>query len=122
MKKNNVIIPAVCIALSITAMLTMTLLSTSALFFYSHSKNTYNHETDELAVFRETHKVMETVVKFDPNSLGNTGSTLELNNCKGWLPWNYECSVPLKVTGTLYHLPSAARFIGMSLFQLKPSM
>lgn len=68
MKKKNIIIPAVCIALSITAMLTMTLLSTSVLFFYSHSKNTYNHETDELAVFRETHKVMETVVKLDPNS------------------------------------------------------
>lgn len=68
MKKKNIIIPAVCIALSITAMLTMTLLSTSVLFFYSCSKNTYNHETDELAVFRETHKVMETVVKLDPNS------------------------------------------------------
>lgn len=68
MKKKNIIIPAVCIALSITAMLTMTLFSTSVLFFYSSSKNTYNHETDELAVFRETHKVMETVVKLDPNS------------------------------------------------------
>lgn len=68
MKKKNIIIPAVCIVLSITAMLTMTLFSTSVLFFYSSSKNTYNHETDELAVFRETHKVMETVVKFDPNS------------------------------------------------------
>ncbi len=40
---------------------------------------------------------------FLPNDYGNTGSTLELYNCSGWLPNNnnYRCTVPLKVTGTL---------------------
>ena len=36
-----------------------------------------------------------------PNDYGNTGSTLELKNCSGWLPVNYECTVPLSVAGTL---------------------
>ena len=36
-----------------------------------------------------------------PNAYGNTGSTLELKNCSGWLPVNYECSVPLSIAGTL---------------------
>jgi len=40
---------------------------------------------------------------FLPLDYGNTGSVLELNNCSGWLPnnSNYQCTVPLKVTGTL---------------------
>ena len=36
-----------------------------------------------------------------PNDYGNTGSTLELKNCSGWLPVNYKCTVPLSVAGTL---------------------
>lgn len=40
------------------------------------------------------------------NKYGNDGSTLELNNCSGWLPvgntaGDNVCTVPLKVTGTL---------------------
>ena len=35
------------------------------------------------------------------NDYGNERSTLELNGCTGWLPTNYQCTVPLKVTGTL---------------------
>lgn len=35
------------------------------------------------------------------NDYGNEGSTLELNGCTGWLPGPYECTVPLKITGTL---------------------
>ncbi|MBQ2625034.1 MAG: hypothetical protein IJG18_08065 [Kiritimatiellae bacterium] len=44
-----------------------------------------------------------TGTNFLPNDYGNTGSVLELYNCSGWLPnnGNYQCSVPLKVTGTL---------------------
>lgn len=40
---------------------------------------------------------------FLPVDYGNTGSVLELYNCSGWLPnnSNYQCTVPLKVTGTL---------------------
>ena len=40
---------------------------------------------------------------FLPLDYGNTGSVLELNNCSGWLPnnSNYQCTVPLKVAGTL---------------------
>ena len=36
-----------------------------------------------------------------PNAYGNTGSTLELNGCQGWLPTNYDCTVPLQIAGTL---------------------
>ncbi len=44
-----------------------------------------------------------TGTNFLPNDYGNTGSVLELYNCSGWLPnnGNYQCSVSLKVTGTL---------------------
>ncbi len=44
-----------------------------------------------------------TGTNFLPNDYGNTGSVLELYNCSGWLPnnSNYQCTVPLKVTGTL---------------------
>ncbi len=44
-----------------------------------------------------------TGTNFLPNDYGNTGSVLELYNCSGWLPNNnnYQCTVPLKVTGTL---------------------
>lgn len=40
---------------------------------------------------------------FLPNDYGNSESVLELKNCSGWLPnnSNYQCTVPLKVTGTL---------------------
>jgi|GEM_PF-2547917 len=68
MKKKSIIIPVICLVLSLAAMLTMTLLATPVLYIYSMEKNTYNHETDELAVFKETHKLMETVAKLDPNS------------------------------------------------------
>ena len=68
MKKKSIIIPVICLVLSVAAMLTMTLLATPVLYIYSMEKNTYNHETDELEVFKETHKVMETVVKLDSSS------------------------------------------------------
>ena len=40
---------------------------------------------------------------FLPNDYGNSESVLELKNCTGWLPndANYQCTVPLKVSGTL---------------------
>lgn len=40
---------------------------------------------------------------FLPNEYGNSESVLELKNCSGWLPnnTNYQCTVPLKITGTL---------------------
>ena len=67
MKKKNVIIPAICIALSLTAMLTMTVFTTPASIVYSSSKNTYNHMTDYYTVFKETHRIMEIVMKLDPS-------------------------------------------------------
>ena len=36
------------------------------------------------------------------NDYGNSGSVVELNNVTGWLETGYTCTVPLKVTGTLY--------------------
>ena len=44
-----------------------------------------------------------TGTNFLPVDYGNTGSVLELYNCSGWLPnnSNYQCTVPLKITGTL---------------------
>lgn len=68
MKKKSIIIPVICMVLSLAAMLTMTVFATPVIYMYSVSKNTIALETDELAVFKETHKVMETVIKLDPNS------------------------------------------------------
>ena len=36
------------------------------------------------------------------NDYGNSSSVVELNNVTGWLETGYTCTVPLKVTGTLY--------------------
>lgn len=36
------------------------------------------------------------------NDYGNSSSVVELNNVTGWLETGYSCTVPLKVTGTLY--------------------
>lgn len=82
MKKKSIIIPVICLVLSVAAMLTMTLLSTPVLYFYSDAKNTYNHETDELEVFKETYKVMETVVKLDPNYSNSYMTSLFCFDCK----------------------------------------
>ncbi len=36
------------------------------------------------------------------NDYGNSGSVVEMNNVTGWLETGYTCTVPLKVTGSLY--------------------
>jgi hypothetical protein len=36
------------------------------------------------------------------NDYGNSGSVVEMNNVTGWLETGYTCTVPLKITGTLY--------------------
>ena len=36
------------------------------------------------------------------NDYGNSSSVVELNNVTGWLETGYTCTVPLKVSGTLY--------------------
>lgn len=88
MKKKSIIIPVICLVLSLAAMLTVTLLATPVLYIYSMEKNTYNHETDELAVFKETHKLMETVAKLDPSSYN--------------LDWAAFCFQPAKIGNSKY--------------------
>jgi len=36
------------------------------------------------------------------NDYGNSGSVVEMNNVTGWLETGYTCTVPLKITGSLY--------------------
>ena len=55
------------------------------------------------------------------NKYGNANSTLELNNVTGWVQNNYECTVPLKITGTLTLNNGSSAGNGFTIDHLKGS-
>ena len=55
------------------------------------------------------------------NKYGNANSTLELNNVTGWVQNNYECTVPLKITGKLTLNNGSSGGNGFTIDHLKGS-